>query len=87
MTQLKKGRLILIDKTADVGLEREEQRRNLTRRAVAKADPDDLWRGATHDAEPMKVFVFRHERASLLQRELPDRVVGRSAAADQSNVE
>jgi hypothetical protein len=73
--------LFLIDKLLDIRAVPTEQRSNLGGCTVAQADPDNLRRGATQDAEPMKVLIFRDEHASVLERELPDLLVGRSASA------
>ena len=40
-----------------------------------------------HDAQPVKVFVFRDEDAIMLARELPDALVPGPASSKHANVQ
>lgn len=55
-------RLILINKPTNVRAVLPEQLGNLNDCAVAKADPDDLRRGASQDAEMIKEVVSWMEK-------------------------
>ena len=50
---------------------RLEHMDDLGGRAVAQADPDDLWWEATKDAEPVEVLVFGDEHEAMRCGVLP----------------
>jgi len=56
-----------------------EELLDIGRRAVAEADPDDLWRRALQEAEALKVLVLGHENKSVSRRVCPDGAVGAAA--------
>lgn len=49
-----------------------EQSHHISSGAVAEADPDDLRREATNDAQPVKVLVLGDEDESATRSVLPD---------------
>lgn len=52
-----------------------EERGHVSRGRVSQADPDDLRREPSPDAEALEVLIFRDDHESLGARELPDGVV------------
>lgn len=75
VTQLEKRNLLLINKPLKIGVVVEQERNNLSGRTVADSDPDDLWRSAAQDTQPVKVLILGHEHATMVDRQLPDVLV------------
>lgn len=64
-----------------------EKRFDVGRRAVAEADPDDLWRRALEKAEALKIFILRHEDESIGGSVGPDGSVTGRRQADVHDVD
>lgn len=66
---------------------RSKQPLDIVGRAVANAQPDDLWRGSPQDTEAMKVFVLRNQHAAELGGALPHHFVCRTTEVQLPDVQ
>jgi len=55
--------------------------------AIPEPNPDYLWRWPMQDAEPMKIFVLRHDQQSVVPRVGPDCTIGGRRQADVADVD
>lgn len=75
LPQDKEGCLVVLDEGSDLVRPLPEQSVNDTRRAVPESHANHLGRCATHDAQPMEVFIFRDEYEIASRSMRPDHVV------------